>query len=143
MMYAVIRVRGKVNINTNLKKTFEYLNLRRANNLSLWQENEQIFRMLKKVESYATFGKINDATLKTLLEKKAEGLEEGAKVDAKKVFDELKKGKTLNQAGVFNCFRMSPPRKGFERGGIKKPYKSGGALGDRKEEISEIIERMM
>ena len=142
-MYAVIRVRGKVNVGPDIKKTFEHLNLRRANNLSLWQESEQTFRMLKTVESYATFGKINDAALKALLEKKAEPLREGAKIDAKKALEEIKKGKSLNDAGVFNCFRMSPPRKGYERGGIKKPYKSGGALGDRKEEISELIERMM
>jgi len=142
-MYAVIRVRGKVNIGADIRKTFELLNLRRTNNLSLWQESEQTYRMLKRVESYATFGKIGDATLKALLEKKAEPLEEGKKVDAKKALEEIKKGKTLNEAGVYNCFRMSPPKKGFERGGTKKPYKAGGALGDRKEEIGELIERMM
>jgi large subunit ribosomal protein L30 len=38
---------------------------------------------------------------------------------------------------------MSPPRKGFERKGIKISYSIGGALGDRKEKINELIVRMI
>ena len=142
-MYAVIRLRGTVNIAPNNRTTLEHLNLRRINNLSVWQENDSARQMIKKVESYVTFGKINDETLKKLLEAKGNMVDSEVKLDVKKVLEELKKGKTLNQAGVTNCFRMSPPRKGFERKGIKVNYKLGGASGDRKEEINELIMRMM
>ncbi|MGM5488235.1 MAG: uL30 family ribosomal protein [Nanobdellota archaeon] len=36
---------------------------------------------------------------------------------------------------------LHPPRKGF--GGIKAPFARGGALGDRKEKINDLIKRMM
>ena len=40
-------------------------------------------------------------------------------------------------------FRLSPPKKGYGRNGIKQPFSKNGALGDRKEKISELLERMM
>ncbi len=38
--------------------------------------------------------------------------------------------------------RLCPPRKGYGRKGIKMPFKLGGAYGDRKEKINELIMRM-
>ena len=35
------------------------------------------------------------------------------------------------------------PRGGFERKGIKIPFKVGGALGNRKEKINDLLMRMM
>jgi large subunit ribosomal protein L30 len=40
-------------------------------------------------------------------------------------------------------FRLSPPRGGFERKGIKTPFTMGGALGNRKEKINDLIKRMI
>ena len=40
-------------------------------------------------------------------------------------------------------FRLHPPRKGFERKGIKIPFKKGGALGYRGDKINDLIKRMM
>ena len=40
-------------------------------------------------------------------------------------------------------FRLNPPRKGFGRKGIKVDFKIGGALGERKEKINDLIKRMM
>jgi large subunit ribosomal protein L30 len=140
-MYAVIRIRGTVSVAPNVKKTLEMLNLRRANNLSIWQDSEQIRLMFKEAENMLTYGKINDAVLAKLLEKRGEALE--GKLDVKKALSELKSGKTANQAGVFNCFRMSPPKGGFERKGIKKSFNMGGAFGNRNEKINDLIEKMM
>jgi len=142
-MYAVIRIRGTVNIAPRIETTLEIMNLRRTNNLSLWSEIPQSLKMIKKVKDYTTFGKINDETLKLLIEAKAKPLESEEKLDAKKVLADLKAGKTLRQAGVKNCFRMSPPRKGFERKGIKVAFVIGGALGERKEKINDLIKRMI
>jgi len=142
-MYAVIRIRGTVNIAPRIETALEVMNLRRTNNLSLWSEMPQSLKMIKKVKDYTTFGKINDETLKSLIEAKAKPLESEEKLDVKKVLADLKAGKTLRQAGVKNCFRMSPPRKGFERKGIKVAFVIGGALGERKEKINDLIKRMI
>jgi len=142
-MYAVIRIRGRVSVSPDVKKSLELLHLKRTNNLSLWQESDQSLRMIKVAETSATFGKIDDATLKEVLEKKAISLTPGEKVDVKKVLEELKAGKTIKQAGVENCFRLSPPKTGYGRGGIKKAFKVGGGLGDRKSKINELIKKML
>ena len=42
-------------------------------------------------------------------------------------------------SGLKQFFRLKPPVKGFERGGIKKPFILGGALGYRKEKINDFI----
>lgn len=142
-MYAVIRIRGTVNIAPKIATALEVMNLRRTNNLSLWPETPQTLKMIKVVKDYTTFGKINEETLKVLIEAKAKPIESEEKLDTKKVLADLKAGKTLKQAGVKNCFTMSPPRKGFERKGIKVAYTIGGALGDRKEKINDLIARMI
>jgi large subunit ribosomal protein L30 len=46
----------------------------------------------------------------------------------------LKDQKTIN---------LHPPRGGFERKGIKIPFKVGGALGYRGEKINDLIKRML
>lgn len=142
-MYAVIRIRGTVNIAPRIETALEVMNLRRANNLSLWADTPQTLKMIKMVKDYTTFGKINDETLAALIEAKARPIEGGTKLDTKKILSDLKAGKTLKQVGVKNCFTMSPPRKGFERKGIKVAYVIGGALGDRKDNINKLIMRMI
>jgi large subunit ribosomal protein L30 len=140
-MYAVIRIRGTVSVKPDTRKTLEYLNLRRANNLSIWPEVSQFKKAIKKIEPMVTFGKIDDTTLEKLIEKRGKMIE--GKLDTKKILADLKSGKTANEVGLFNCFTLSPPKKGFERKGVKKPYTMGGAYGDRKEAINELILRMI
>jgi len=139
-MYAIVRLRGSIKTAPKVRKTFEMLNLTRANHASVWKEEPSILNMLKKVEGYVTFGKISDDALAEMLEKRGR-FEEGS--DAKKALAALKEGKSAKEAGVKNCFRLSPPKKGYERGGIKKPYTLGGALGDRGEAINDLIRKML
>ncbi|PIY60378.1 50S ribosomal protein L30, partial [Candidatus Woesearchaeota archaeon CG_4_10_14_0_8_um_filter_47_5] len=40
-------------------------------------------------------------------------------------------------------FRLSPPKGGFRKGGIKTPYVRGGALGNRKEKMNDLIQKML
>jgi len=140
-MYAIIRIRGNVSISPDTQKTFEMLNLRRVNNLSVWPESNHTLKMLKKVENYSTFGIIDENTFKKVVEKRGKILKKD--VDVKKASEEILKGKKFSEVGIKNCFRLSPPKKGFERKGIKKPFSIGGALGNRKEKINELIEKML
>ncbi|MFA6319444.1 MAG: uL30 family ribosomal protein [archaeon] len=143
MMYAVIRIRGTVNISPKIETALTIMNLRRINNLSIWPENDHTKKMIKVVKDYTTFGIINDSVLEELIKLKAKPIIGGQKIDSKKIVEEIKKGKKLKDLGIKNCFNLSPPKKGFERKGIKVAYKIGGALGDRKEEINSLIMRML
>lgn len=140
-MYAIVRVRGPINTKPNVKKTFEMLSLKSVNHMSIWPENNASLKMMKKVENYATFGSISEEILVEVVEKRATAL--AGELDTKAAIKALKEGKTIKEAGIKNCFRMSPPKKGYERKGIKRPFSLGGALGDRKEKMSELVKKMM
>jgi len=121
---AVVMIRGLVGIKFDIKKTLEMLRLRKKNVCVVIDDTPSNRGMLIKAKDYITWGEIDDATYKSLLEKRG-------KKDPK----DPKKMKPF--------FNLSPPRKGFERKGVKKPFSVGGALGNRKEKINDLIMRMI
>lgn len=119
---AVVLLRGLIGLSPDVRMTLKNLNLQRKNNCSLIKNTESAMGMLFKVKDYITYGEIDDVTVKTLQEKRGIKDAEG----------KLKK-----------FYRMSPPKGGFERKGIKKPYSIGGALGYRGAEMSVLIKKMI
>ncbi len=153
-MYAVIRVRGDVGINKALKYTLKLLRLHKVNHLVLLSENKQNKNMLNKVNGYVTYGEISESTLNKLIAKRAR-LIGNRKIDEK--FLKEKKFKNLNELtgeiingkrrlgelGIKPVFRLTPPRKGYERAGIKKSYRIGGTAGYRASDINKLILKMV
>ena len=119
---AVVRVRGLVGINEDMEDTFHMLKLHRKNVCTVYELTPSIEGMLRKVKDFATWGEITDETLKEMESKRGEKGEDG----------KLKK-----------FFRLSPPRKGFGRKGIKKAFSIGGGLGYRGEKMDDLIRRML
>lgn len=142
-MYAVVRVRGSINLKKGMKDTLEMMKLVHVNHCTLLGENPEMVGMVKKVKDFVTWGKINDKTLEKLIEKKArmEGNRKPDEKEIKSIIGDIKKsGKLKGVKGLKPVFRMDPPRKGYE--GIKTPYPKG-ALGDRGDKINDLLERMM
>lgn len=150
-MYAAIRVRGSVKVTPKIKRTLELLRLHRVNHLVLIKDDQR--KMLDKVQSYTTFGELDEKTLEAALQKRGRlpgnkkiGTE-FLKEKSAKTFEELAtkiiEGKTsLQELGLKPVFRLSPPKKGYERAGIKKAYSIGGALGYRASDINALIKKM-
>ncbi len=139
-MYAVIRIRGKISISPKIAKTFQMLGLDRINSMSIWPETKQSLKMIKIVENHATFGTISEEMIKKVITKRGKPLE--GKLDTEKAIQGLLEGKKTKEINLRNQFRLSPPKKGFDRKGIKKPFSLGGALGNRKN-MDELIEKML
>ncbi len=128
-MLAAIWIRGTIKTSPQIKKTLEILGFKKKNNLIIVPEDKK--NMLKKVESYITYGEINKETLLKVIKKKE-------KTDnPEELVDKILKGE---KKIVFN---LRPPSKGFERKGIKKYFKEGGALGYRGNNINTLISRMI
>ena len=121
---AVIRVRSASHATSKVKSTLEMLKLYNKNTCVIYPKTPSIIGMVKKIENYVTFGEIDVETIKLLTEKRG-------KVDKKDKSDKTK------------FFRLHPPRGGFERKGIKKPFSEGGVLGYRGNKIAELIRRMI
>ncbi len=116
-LIAIIRVRGRVGVRQDIEETLKRLKLTKPNHLVIYPKTDSILGMIKKVNSYITWGEVDKNTLE-LLDKRATKETE-------------------------NLYRLSPPRKGWGRKGIKYSYKEGGATGYRGKEIVSLIERML
>lgn len=123
---AVIRVKGETKLRKEIKDTLQILGLHKKFSCVVLDATPSIIGMVKKLKDYVTFGEINEGIFNLLKEKRG-----------KKTKD--KEGKVIYK----KFFRLSPPKGGFERKGTKVPFKVGGALGDRKEKINDLIKRML
>lgn len=154
MVFAVIRVRGNIHVNPDIKKTLQLLRLTRVNHCVLVEENKVSKGMLQVAKDYVTWGEINKDVLTRLIRSR------GRLQGDKPLTDEYVKSATsyesidkLAEAILNNelqykdipevkpVFRLHPPIQGYE--GIKRSFKNKGALGYRGENINMLLERMM
>jgi large subunit ribosomal protein L30 len=154
MVYAVIRVRGTVNIKPDIKKTMQMLRLTRANHCVLLEENAVYKGMLQMVKDYTTWGEINKETLIKLLSTRGkligdkplteEYLKKAAPYHS---FEKLSEAILENKVNfkdipeVKPLFRLNPPKKGHRT--VKRSFVNKGSLGYRKDAINTLIERML
>ena len=137
---AVILVRGLVNITQPVKDTLAMLRLSRKNHCVVIENNTINKGMIKKVKDYVTYGEITEETFTQLVEKRGEEFK-ARESDSKKKYNY--KFLEVNGKKYKPYFRLNPPKKGFGRKGIKVPFKTGGALGNRSEKINDLIVRML
>lgn len=143
MYIAAVLVRGLIGTDKGIREALKRLNLSRKNHLVLLEDNPSNKGMLHKAESYITFGPISDETAKELVEKRGEELKE---LQPRKPSQKIKVNQNFREyfgKKVKPVFRMQPPKGGFERAGIKKPYVDGGALGYRAKGMDELIKKML
>lgn len=152
---AIIRIRGIIDINGGVENAFKRLKLFRKNGCIVIDCDKTYRGVLQKIKDYATWGEIDEETFKVLLLQRGrlpgnkplteDYLKEKTKVDVntfvKEFFDSKRKLKDI--PGLKNFFRLGMPKKGFERKGIKVPFSLGGALGYRKDNINDLIKRMI
>ena len=125
MSWAVVRVRGSVNVNPKIKETMKLMKLNRVNHCVIIPENDTYTGMLNIIKDYVTWGEIDVETTELLLQ--SSGKSSGNTV-------------MRDVPGLKPLFRLHPPRKGYE--GIKRSFKEGGALGYRAEKINALLRRM-
>ena len=113
--YAVILVRGLIGANKEIRDTLIMLNIKARNGCAIVNANNSMLGMMNKIRNYATYGEVNEETLKLLKEKK----------------------------GDSKIYRLNSPRKGYGRKGVKDDFAKGGALGYRGDKINDLIKRML
>jgi large subunit ribosomal protein L30 len=154
MAYAVIRIRGRIGVRRDIADTLKMLRLHKVNHCVIVPETDTFKGMLQKVKDYVTWGEVNKETLVKLILKRGrlpgnkrvnrEIIKELTGMEVEELAEKLIKGEIkLKDTPLKPVFRLHPPRKGFERGGIKKPFTAGGALGYRGEKINDLLEKMM
>lgn len=143
-MYAVIRIRGTANIRKEIEDTMHMLRLNKPHHCVILPETDTYKGMIHKVKDYITWGEIDNKTLETLIANRAK-INRTKKIDPKNIkttVEKVKNGK-LHETDIKPVFQLAPPKKGFEKKGIKKTFRQGGVLGYRKDEINKLIEKMI
>ena len=116
-MIAVIRISGQVDLKKEIAETLQRLNLDRKYTCVVFENpNASQMGMIKILRDFVAYGEISEETFKKM--KDARG----------------KEGK--------KTFRLHPPRKGIDS---KKHFGTSrkAVLGDNKDKINELIERML
>jgi large subunit ribosomal protein L30 len=152
-MYAVVRVRGPVNVRYTIEDTMEMLRLHKVNHCVFLPENPHFKGMVQKVKDYVAFGKVDAKTLAEILETR--GRLEGntrlteAYVRENTNYDSIEslaaavvegKASLKDVPKLKPVFRLHPPRKGHA--GIKRTVQQGGVLGNHDEEINVLLHKM-
>jgi len=135
----IIRIRGRVGLKKEIAETLHRLRLRRKYSCVVINSNEKNLSLTKKIKDFVAFGEINDKTFEKLLESRGQLIDKTKKTDIKKVFEGLKKGKKYEELNLKPFFRLHPPRKGIN----SKIHFPKGILGNNKEKINELVERML
>jgi large subunit ribosomal protein L30 len=151
---AVVKVRGTISAQREARETLEMLHISRTNHAVLVVNRPAILGMLKRVQSYVTWGEISKEVLAEMLTKK------GRLVGNKELTDEYLKKVGCNSindlaSAIATCkveflrlhdiqplFRLHPPTKGY-KGTPKKNFRAGGEAGYRGEAINDLVKRMI
>lgn len=121
-MIAVIRIAGKNKLKTDIEETLKRLRLKdKYNCLVLEEPSQQIMGMVRKAKDFVAYGEIS-----------------------KEQYEKLKNNRTKEKnprSRQGEVFKLHPPRKGIDS---KKHSGVGrGVLGNNKEKINNLIERML
>lgn len=113
-MIAVIRIHGRVGLDSAVKETLNRLRIRKKFSCVVLKDpSKETIGRINKVRNQVAFGELNEETYKQLVEKR----------------------KTKTE----DFFRLHPPRGGIE---TKKHFPKG-VLGDNKDKINDLILRML
>jgi large subunit ribosomal protein L30 len=151
---AVVKVRGIIRAQREARETLDLLRLTHTNHAVLVKNNPSMLGMLKRVQSYVTWGEISKETLAEMLTKRGRLLgdkkltdEYFKKIDCKSITDLADAIATCQTdfaklPDIQPLFKLHPPSKGY-KGTMKKNFRAGGEAGYRGEAINDLIKRMI
>lgn len=152
---AIVRLKGNPRLKVTIRKTFELLRLYKKCHCVVLPNTPQYIGMLEKIKDAATWGEIDKATFKMLLEKRGrlpgnnilteQYVQDKLKLSFDQFADEFLSFKRdlKDIPGIKLYFKLRPPIHGFESKGLKAQFAMGGSLGYRKDRINELITRMI
>jgi len=139
-MICIIRIRGRVGLKKEINETLDRLRLKKKYTCVVLKGKKEELGMIKKVRDFVAFGEINDKAFEELIEKRRQLIDKKKnKIDSKNIVENLKKEKDYKELNLKPFFRLHPPRKGIK----SKLHFPKGVLGDNKEKINDLLERML
>lgn len=154
-MYAVVRLKGSVNVRPEARDTLKMLRLQRVNHCVLLPESKTYDGMIKAAKDYIAWGKVSKEAVEELLRKRGrtegggritdEWLKKNTKfASVSELAGALYDGKTEMKSvpKVKPLFRLHPARGGLGMRGTKRTFPEGGVIGNWGDKIGELLDRM-
>ncbi len=144
MTLAAIRISGLIKIEKKkVEETMQRLRLKRKYTCVILDEKPETLGMIKVVKNLIAFGKIDEKTLALLLKNRGKKIgnvkAKLSEAEASNIAKEVLAGKKLEALGIVPFFGLHPARGGI----YTKVHFPKGVLGNNKEKINELIERML
>jgi large subunit ribosomal protein L30 len=152
--YVVVKIRGIVSAQREVRETLTFLHLTHTNHAILIDSRASYKGMLQRVNNYVTWGEPSKETVSLMLMKRAKMAgekkltEEHIQKAGYKSIDDLAEAIVTCKAefqklpNMQPVFKLHPPSKGY-KGKTKKGFKAGGEAGYRGEAINELVQRMV
>ncbi len=149
-----VKVRGTVSAQREARETLQFLHLMHTNHAVIIDNRASYKGMLKRVQSYVTWGEASKETVAAMLQKRGrlagdkKLTDEYLQKTGYKSFDDLAdaivncKAEFLKLPDIQPLFKLHPPSKGY-KGKTKKSFKAGGEAGYRGKEINALVLRMI
>lgn len=152
-MFAVVRIRGPVNVSGKIEDTLGMLRLHKINHCVFLQDTPNNKGMIQKSKDYIAYGTVDVESLIEVLSNR--GRLEG---DARLTDEYVKENSEFASIASFAealinddakitdvpllkpVFRLHPPRKGHA--GIKRTAQQGGVLGNHGDDIKALLNKM-
>ena len=152
-MFAVVRVRGPVNVSGKIEDTLGMLRLHKINHCVFLQDTPNNKGMIQKTKDYIAYGTVDVESLTEVLGNR--GRLEG---DARLTDEYVKENSEFASIASFAealvngdakitdvpllkpVFRLHPPRKGHA--GMKRTAQQGGVLGNHGDDIKALLNKM-
>lgn len=136
-MICIIRIRGKVKLDRDVKETFDRMRLGRKYSCIVIHPNKEQKGMIKKLRNLVSFGEINRETFEKLLERRGQKTDK-KKLEPKKMVEELEKGKNTRTLAL-NLFQAaSSKRRDKQQATFPKRD-----FGRQRRKINELVLRML
>jgi large subunit ribosomal protein L30 len=148
-----VKVRGEISAQREAKETTAMLHLTHSNHAVIVDSRPAFLGMLKRAQSYVTWGEATKETVALMLRKRGKLAggkpltDEAAQKLGYKSIDDLAeaiaacKVQFWKLEDVQHVFRLRPPKKGY-KGKTKKSFRAGGEAGYRGEAINALVKRM-
>ena len=139
-MICIVRIRGRVGVKKKIEETLDRLRLKKKYAcVVLSNPDKDQLGMVRKLRDFTAWGEIDKETLKKLIEARGKLIDKTKKLDAEKAANDIEKGKKFEEVNLKPFFRLHPPRKGIN----SKVHFPKGVLGNNKDKINELVERML
>lgn len=136
-----ILIRSAINADGKIKRILKRLRLNNKLRMVVFKNTPEMLGQMRLVSGYITFGELNEEQLSELLKARGEPFTSRLQDSRGRIHY---KGYLEHNGKKYKCsFRLNPPKGGFERGGIKRHYSEGGALGWRGDKLFELVKRML